>query len=142
MSKTLTNFFNKFLEKLKSLINSNGGKTILSSIVSIIIGLVIGLVVMIVMALINKDNSLIDAFKGIGIVASGPFSARTKANLLRNTGDMIFYAVPLIMTGLSVGITYKTGLFNIGAAGQFVMGTLGSLLVALSISSSLVVAVL
>ena len=35
------------------------------------------------------------------------------------------------MTGLSVAIAYKTGLFNIGAAGQYVMGTIGCLLVAL-----------
>ena len=48
---------------------------------------------------------------------------------------MIFYAGPLIMTGLSVAIAFKTGLFNIGAPGQYYMGAMGSLLVALSIPS-------
>ena len=129
------NFFQKCFGKTKKIITSNSGKTIISSIISILIGLFIGLIVMIVIAMINKDNSISDAFNGIKIIMSGPFSSKIKRYLVSNTGDMIFYAVPLIMTGLSVAITYKTGLFNIGAAGQFVMGTVGSLFVALSIQS-------
>ena len=35
---------------------------------------------------------------------------------------MLYFATPLILTGLSVGFAFKTGLFNIGAAGQFIMG--------------------
>ena len=31
------------------------------------------------------------------------------------------------MTGLSVGIAFKTGLFNIGAAGQYTLGAYGAL---------------
>ncbi len=31
--------------------------------------------------------------------------------------------VPFILTGLSVAVAFKTGLFNIGASGQFVMGS-------------------
>ena len=38
----------------------------------------------------------------------------------------IIYATPLIMTGLSVAFAFKTGLFNIGAEGQFIMGALGA----------------
>lgn len=32
--------------------------------------------------------------------------------------------VPFILTGLSVAVAFKVGLFNIGASGQFVMGTI------------------
>src|SRR5215831_12569136 len=35
-----------------------------------------------------------------------------------------FEATPLILTGLSVAVAFRTGLFNIGAAGQFVAGAL------------------
>jgi general nucleoside transport system permease protein len=35
-----------------------------------------------------------------------------------------FEATPLILTGLSVAIAFRTGLFNIGAAGQFVGGAI------------------
>ena len=36
-------------------------------------------------------------------------------------------AAPLIMTGLSVAFAFKTGLFNIGAAGQYTVGVFGAL---------------
>ena len=55
---------------------------------------------------------------------------------------MLFRATPLIMTGLSVAIAFKTGLFNIGAPGQYLMGTMVSLMVALSIPSTSVPTVL
>ena len=51
---------------------------------------------------------------------------------------MLFRATPLIMTGLSVAVAYKTGLFNIGAPGQYLMGTLASLMIALGIPSTAV----
>jgi len=37
-------------------------------------------------------------------------------------GQVLYFATPLILTGLSVGFAFTTGLFNIGAAGQFIMG--------------------
>ena len=40
-------------------------------------------------------------------------------------------AAPLIMTGLSVAFAFTTGLFNIGAAGQYALGSFGALLFAL-----------
>ena len=40
-------------------------------------------------------------------------------------------AAPLIMTGLSVAFAFMTGLFNIGAAGQFTVGVFGALVFAI-----------
>lgn len=37
--------------------------------------------------------------------------------------------IPLTFTGLSVALAFKAGLFNIGASGQFVMGTVSSVAV-------------
>ena len=51
---------------------------------------------------------------------------------------MLFRATPLIMTGLSVAVAFKTGLFNIGAPGQYLMGTMASLMIALGIPSDVV----
>lgn len=42
---------------------------------------------------------------------------------------VIVYAVPYIMTGLSVAFSFKTGVFNIGAEGQFVMGSMAAAVV-------------
>lgn len=41
----------------------------------------------------------------------------------------VIYATPLIFTGLSVAFSYKMGVFNIGAEGQFVVGSLAALCV-------------
>lgn len=42
----------------------------------------------------------------------------------------IVYAAPLILTGLSVAFSFKTGVFNIGAEGQFVVGSMAACIVA------------
>jgi len=39
---------------------------------------------------------------------------------------VFYYATPIILTGLSVGFAFKTGVFNIGTPGQFIMGGFGA----------------
>ena len=51
---------------------------------------------------------------------------------------MLFRATPLILTGLSVAVANKTGLFNIGAPGQYLAGVCATLFIALSIPSTAV----
>jgi len=41
---------------------------------------------------------------------------------------VLYQAAPLIMTGLSVGFAFKTGLFNIGATGQYTIGAAPALI--------------
>ena len=41
----------------------------------------------------------------------------------------VVYAAPLILTGLSVAFSFRTGVFNIGAEGQFVVGSLAACVV-------------
>jgi ABC-type uncharacterized transport system permease subunit len=41
-------------------------------------------------------------------------------------GYTLYYATPLLLTGLAVAIPYRAGLFNIGAEGQLVMGALAT----------------
>jgi simple sugar transport system permease protein len=40
--------------------------------------------------------------------------------------ETIVAATPLILTGLSVALAFKAGLFNIGAQGQFIAGAIGA----------------
>ncbi len=44
-------------------------------------------------------------------------------------GMTLFYATPLIFTGLSVAIAFQAGLFNIGAEGQLTLGALAAAVV-------------
>ena len=111
-------------------------KQILASILCIIAGFIVGLLVMLFIALINDKLNFSNFINGIKYLFMGPFSSKIPTTVKRNLGNMIFYTVPLIMTGLSVAIAFKTGLFNIGAPGQFLMGTLASLMIALHIDCS------
>ena len=81
----------------------------LSSVLVIIAGLLIGLIIL----LISDATQALPAF--MTILTFG-------ASSMRNIGDVLLFATPLILTGLSVAFAYKTGLFNIGASGQFTFG--------------------
>ncbi len=48
---------------------------------------------------------------------------------LSGFSNVIVYAVPYIVAGLSVAFSFKTGVFNIGAEGQFVMGSIAAAVV-------------
>ncbi|MGK5082415.1 ABC transporter permease [Bdellovibrionota bacterium FG-1] len=43
-----------------------------------------------------------------------------------DVGMTLFYATPLIFTGLSVSMAFRVGLFNIGAEGQLTLGALAA----------------
>lgn len=51
----------------------------------------------------------------------------------KGMGQVLYFATPIMLTGLSVGFAFKTGLFNIGASGQFIMGAFAGIYVALAI---------
>ncbi len=119
-----------------------GTKSVLASLISILIGLAFGAVVILFVGLTSKDLGGASAWEGIRLIFGGLFSTgRGATGALtwgfngQNIGNMLFRATPLIMTGLSVAMAYKTGLFNIGAPGQYLMGTLVSLSIALGIPS-------
>lgn len=128
---------------MKDLMKKSGTRSVLASLLSILIGLVAGALIILLVGLINKDISMKTTWEGIRLVLFGVFSTgRSAAGNLTfgfnpvNWGNMLFRATPLIMTGLSVAVAYKTGLFNIGASGQYLMGTWASLTIALTIPSA------
>ena len=114
---------------------SDASKSVLSAIISIIIGMAVGTLIIVIVGLTKDGISLKGMWEGIRLVFLDVFSTgRSEGNLTFgfnpvNMGNMLFRATPLIMTGLSVAVAFKTGLFNIGAAGQYLMGTMGTLTV-------------
>ncbi len=76
-------------------------------------------------------NAMIQGVTGIN-VAKGSFNARY-------IGEFVLQAMPIILTGLSVGFAFRTGLFNIGAEGQLMLGSLGATAVALLVKAPPVV---
>ncbi len=127
------------------LLKKEGTRSVLASVISIIIGLIVGGLLILIVGLASKDLSLASAWEGIRLVFFGIFSTgRDAAGTLtwgfnpQNIGNMLFRAIPLILTGLSVAVAFKTGLFNIGAPGQYLMSTAVTLILALSIPSETV----
>ena len=118
-------------------------KKVLSSLISIIAGLVVGALIVVIVGLSKDTISLSGVWDGVRIVLAGVFctgrdasGALTWGFSARNWGNLLFRATPITMTGLSVAVANKTGLFNIGAPGQYLMGTMASLMIALGIPSS------
>lgn len=127
-------------ERLSNFYQKDGTKKLLASLVSILIGLLVGAIVVVAVGLFNPRISLSGAWEGVRLIFIGIFSTgRSATGALTwgfnptSVGNMLFRATPLIMTGLSVAVAYQTGLFNIGAPGQYLMGTMASLMVALSL---------
>ncbi len=119
-----------------SLLSSPGVKSVISSLLCIIAGILVGWVVLLILALTSDKIPTWDAFKGLGIILAGPFASGGARNIAFVLGDMLFESAPLLLTGLSVAIAFKTGLFNIGAPGQYLMGAMGSVIVALSVPTT------
>ena len=123
-------------KRLSEFLASAGVKTVISSILCIVAGILVGWIVLFVLAITSDKIPVIDAFKGLGIILAGPFASGGSRNIAFVLGDMLFESAPLLLTGLSVAIAFKTGLFNIGAPGQYLMGAMGSVIVALSVPTT------
>ena len=131
--------------RMSGLMKKEATRSILASILSIIIGLVVGCVIILIVGMTSDTLSPSSAWDGIRLIFGGLFSTgRDAAGALTfgfnptNIGNMLFRATPLILTGLSVAVAFKTGLFNIGAPGQYLMGTMVTLMLALGIPSEVV----
>ena len=53
----------------------------------------------------------------------------------------IVYGTPLIFTGLSVAFSFRTGVFNIGAEGQFVVGSMAACVIGILVPAPAIVLV-
>ncbi len=113
-----------------------GIASLTSSLLCIIIGLIIGFILLIVLAWITMSqdglevtfSGLLDAVKTKGLTPMLHGGFYEKSNLLGMGVRMeLIQTAPLILTGLSVAFAFKTGLFNIGAAGQYTVGAFGAL---------------
>lgn len=96
------------MNKKKSIRDYN----IIYTLIAILIGFVLG-AIMLVVAKINPVDAYTTLFEG---VFSKP----------KYIVWSIVYATPIIFTGLSLAFSFRTGVFNIGAEGQFVVGSLAA----------------
>ncbi|MFV0424936.1 MAG: ABC transporter permease [Bacilli bacterium] len=99
-----------------------------SSLISILLSFIIVAIILQLAGLYPLEfvASLIRGSTGINIF-EGTFSSRY-------IGTFIVTVVLLILTGISVSFAFKTGLFNIGAEGQFIIGSLVAVFLGLTLN--------
>ena len=99
----------------KSLLSEPGFQTLLASLVCIVAGLLIGYIVLLIINPSQATEAIITILKNFLTYGSGKAAMKYFGNTLVKTA-------PLLMCALSVQFCYSAGLFNIGAAGQYVAG--------------------
>ena len=105
-------------------LRKNSTQTLLSSLICIILGLIIGYVVLLVIEPSGAWQAIMAVIKNFFRYPAGNLR-------LKNLGNTLVKTAPLIMCSLSVLFAYKVGLFNIGVAGQYVIGCAAALYCAL-----------
>ena len=80
-------------------------------LLSILLGFLVGAIFLVIMGL------------SVGAAYGRLISSVTS---LKGFSYVVVYAVPYIVAGLSVAFSFKTGVFNIGAEGQFVVGSMAA----------------
>lgn len=98
---------------------------ILVPVISVILGLIVGAIIM----LSSGHNPI----EGYGALWKGAFGDSY------TIGETIRRVTPLLLTGLAVAFAFKSGLFNIGAEGQVIVGWLASVWVGLSIDAPMII---
>ena len=112
--------------KSGSIWKNKGVQSLVASLLCILIGLLVGYIVLLI---INPAG----ATEAIKTIVENFLYYPTPAAQLKYLGNTLVKTVPLIMCSLSILFAYKVGLFNIGAAGQYVVGAGASLYCALAL---------
>ena len=93
----------------KSFLDAVAENRFIHTILSIVLGFLVGAVFLAVMGL------------SVGEAYGRLISSVTS---LKGFSYVIVYSIPYVVAGLSVAFSFKTGVFNIGAEGQFVVGAM------------------
>ena len=98
------------------LLRKSGVQSLLASLLCVLLGLLIGYIALL---LINPSG----AGEAIKAIVQNFMTYSRPNTQLKYLGSTLVKTAPLLMCSLSVLFAYKVGLFNIGAAGQYVVGT-------------------
>lgn len=108
----------------KFLVNEKNHKFVVP-ILSVLFGFLAGAIVMI----LTKINPI----EGYGALIEGVIGNS------RVFGEWIVTSTPLILTGLAVAFGFRTGLFNIGAEGQVIVGSFAAVAAGIYISAPAII---
>lgn len=104
----------------KKILRNEAFQSLFASLICIVLGVLVGYIVLLFINPQGAGEAIMDVLKN--------FLNYSKANLqIKNLGNTLVKTAPLLMCSLSVLFSYKVGLFNIGVAGQYVVGICASL---------------
>ena len=112
--------------KKNNLLRSSGLQSLLASLMCILVGLLVGYIALLI---INAEG----AWEAITNIVKNFLYYPKKAQQLKYLGNTLVKTAPLLLCALSVLFANKAGLFNIGAAGQYVVGAGACLYMALGL---------
>jgi simple sugar transport system permease protein len=113
----------------ESFLSKPAVQSILAALLCIVIGLLVGYIALLIINPAGATEAIITILKNY-------FTYPTKAAAMKYLGNTLVKAAPLLMCALSIQFCYQAGLFNIGAAGQYVAGAGAALYCALSLKLS------
>ncbi len=118
--------------KVRKYLANEKNHKFLIPLIAIVMGFIAGSLIMLITGLNPADifKSLLRAVIGIDIDKIG---TGKKVFNPRYVGEYFVYAMPIILTGLSVAFAFRTGLFNIGGEGQMLVGSFASIFMGLYI---------
>lgn len=99
-------------------------REILSPLIAVLAAFIVGGIIV----LLIKDNP----FQTFSLLISNSFGS------LKDIGYTLFYATPLIFTGLAVAVAFRCGLFNIGAEGQLYVASFATAWVGIKFGGTVV----
>lgn len=97
--------------KKKRLKRAGGSGKLIASLIAIMLGMLVGLIVL----LFTNASRGFPAFLTL-LLGGQPYGG------IKAIGNILYYATPIMMTGLAVAFAFKAGVFNIGGPGQFIVG--------------------
>lgn len=109
---------------MKKIMKNSGVQSFVASVICIILGLLVGYIALLIIEPSGASKGIFDLIKNF-------MSASSKKLQLKLFGNCLVRTAPLIMCSLSVLFSYKVGLFNIGVAGQYTLGSGMALIFAL-----------
>ncbi|MBR3734488.1 MAG: ABC transporter permease [Lachnospiraceae bacterium] len=101
-------------------------QSILAALLCIVFGLLLGYIVLLIINPAGAGTAIVTILKNY-------FTYPSAAARGKYLGNTLVKAAPLLMCALSIQFCYQAGLFNIGAAGQYVAGAGAALFCALQL---------
>ena len=99
------------------------------SVISVVIAFLIGAIL-----IATTGASVTDAYYAMFRGAIVDPQASTFVRTIKPLMDSVYFAIPLIISGLGLAFGFRAGLFNIGGKGQMIAGALAAVWVGFSLS--------